>query len=171
MPSEFIQRQKNDFFRDSSALGSLLLYCFLLIFLFLIKEFYLFKRLFFGFVLIYAATILTRTFYFKERPKRFNYNSYIEKLDTSSFPSLHASRMAFLGLILSKYFHNHIFTAIMVVLILAKPSLWWWYAIACTFGSVLGGCFGYSLGYFGKEMIIQRLVSLLIGMAVLFQKF
>ena len=106
MPSEFIQRQKNDFFRDSSALGSLLFYCFLLMFLFLIKEFYLFKRLFFGFVLIYAATILIRTFYFKERPKRFNYNSYIEKLDASSFPSLHASRITFLSISLMNYFKN-----------------------------------------------------------------
>ena len=118
MSSEFIQRQKHDSLRDISALGSLVFYILLLAISLIFKKYDLFYKMVLGLILIYAATIIFRTIFFKERPKRFSYNNYIEKLDAASFPSLHAARTAFLGLLLSKYFENYVLTAIMIVIIL-----------------------------------------------------
>lgn len=36
---------------------------------------------------------------------------------------------------------------LLIVLALAVPSKAFWYAIVCSAGSVLGGCFGYVIGY------------------------
>ena len=118
MASEFAERQKRDFFRDISALGSLIFYI-LVVLLFLILEIYnIFFKLLVGLVVIHIVVILFKTFFFKERPKKFTYDSYISKLDAASFPSLHAARTAFMGLSLSKYFDNYIFTTIMILMIL-----------------------------------------------------
>jgi len=34
----------------------------------------------------------------------------------------------------------------------------WFFALVCSVGSVLGGCFGYALGAFAKEAVVDRLV-------------
>jgi membrane-associated phospholipid phosphatase len=107
-----------------------------------------------GFVLIYTATIVIKTVYFKNRPVKFSYNSYIEKLDASSFPSLHASRTAFLGLVLSKYFSSYIFTAIMVVLILAIAYTRV-YLKKHDFMDVSAGIILGILVYFGVNLIVS----------------
>ena len=153
MPSELVQRQKKDILRDISSFGSLVFYLFLLAIALVLKKGDLFARMVAGLILIYFITLILRTVYFKNRPVKFSYSSYIEKLDASSFPSLHASRTAFLGSELSKYFGNPIFTAIMVVLILA---------IACTrvylrkhdFIDVSAGIVLGILVYFGVNFLL-----------------
>lgn len=42
---------------------------------------------------------------------------------------------------------------------LAKPHFVWQYAFIATFFSVLGGCFGYLLGYFGMALIEPILLT------------
>ncbi len=42
---------------------------------------------------------------------------------------------------------------------LAKPTKAWHYALIATLFSVLGGCFGYMLGYFGMHIIEPYLLS------------
>ena len=104
MASEFIDRQKHDILRDISALGSLIFYLLLLLITIVLEKYDLFFKMIAGLVLIYIAAVFIRTVHFKERPNKFSHNSYIERLDASSFPSLHASRTAFLGVVLMKYF-------------------------------------------------------------------
>ncbi|MBI2101168.1 phosphatase PAP2 family protein [Candidatus Woesearchaeota archaeon] len=118
MPSELIKRQKGDFFRDFSALGSLWIYAAAALFLLAFKNYELLKKLAAGLVLIYAIVIAVRTFYFKERPHKYPHNSYIEKLDASSFPSLHSARTAFLAAVFVGYFNNAMSSILLILMAL-----------------------------------------------------
>ena len=118
MPSEFIQRQKDDFFRDITSFGSLWFYAIFMIFFLILSDYSSLKVLLSGFILMYFAVIMIRSAYFKNRPIRYNYNTAIEKLDASSFPSLHASRTAFLAVFFIEYFSNTSASALLAVLAL-----------------------------------------------------
>jgi membrane protein YqaA with SNARE-associated domain len=39
-------------------------------------------------------------------------------------------------------------------MVLARPDRAWRFALICTLGSVLGGCFGYAIGYFLREWLL-----------------
>ena len=116
MPSEFIKRQSNDFYRDITSLGSLWIYCTILLLFLLQKDYFMFKKLLAGLVLIQAIPIAIRTFYFKERPSRYPHKSYIERIDASSFPSLHSARIAFLSMVFIKHFNNIFLTILITIL-------------------------------------------------------
>lgn len=77
------------------------------------------NKLLIGLTIIYPVTILFRTFLFKNRPKRIKYDSYIEKLDAASFPSLHATRTAFMAAILIKFFNDLVISILLIFLALA----------------------------------------------------
>ena len=47
----------------------------------------------------------------------------------------------------------------MIILSLAEPDKALFFALICTIGSVLGGMFGYLIGYVGKEAVLKRFVS------------
>ena len=47
----------------------------------------------------------------------------------------------------------------LIPLALSEPSNALYYALVCTIGSVLGGCFGYLIGKFGGRPILIRFVS------------
>src|SRR3989338_6390218 len=119
MVSEFIQRQKNDLVREVSALGSLFFYVLVVLVFLILGNREMFSMLLAGLAVMYAITILLRTVYFRERPDSYNYNSYIEKLDAASFPSLHASRAVFMGSLLINYFNSSLMSLVLVVLVLA----------------------------------------------------
>ncbi len=63
-------------------------------------------KLLLGFFITGAITILIRSFYFKNRPKKQSYTSYIEKMDASSFPSWHSSRAVLLSLLFAQIIPN-----------------------------------------------------------------
>ncbi|MFQ5620960.1 MAG: phosphatase PAP2 family protein [Candidatus Nanoarchaeia archaeon] len=94
---------QNDLFRDITALGGLPVYA-------LVTCLMLFENWDFGLMLVYAVvicyllTIIIRTCYYKERPKPRNHTNFIEKLDASSFPSLHSMRATVLALFLGVLF-------------------------------------------------------------------
>ena len=114
-----IQKYKTNFFRDISILGGPFFYIILLIFL-LILNHSLFKKLFLALILIYAFSLTLRYFFFKERPVKEIYTNLIEKLDASSFPSLHAGRATALSLFayFNLTFNLFIFILILTLIIL-----------------------------------------------------
>jgi len=116
MPSEFIKRQKSDFFRDFSALGSLWLYLLAVLIFFMFRNYMLLNKLAIGLVLMQSAVIIIRTFYFKERPNKYPYKSYIERIDASSFPSLHSARITFLAIAFMNYYNEMIFSILLAAL-------------------------------------------------------
>ena len=93
-----VEKYKHKFFRDVSDLGDLFFYLFVLIALLCVKNFNLFYKLFFGLLMIYMLTIPLRYFCFKPRPNPDKYENILDKLDASSFPSLHAGRATILAL-------------------------------------------------------------------------
>ena len=147
MPSEFIQRQKDDFFRDITSFGSLWFYLIVMLFFLFLKDYAILKKLTFGVIFIYAIVISIRSLYFKNRPEKIKYNNVIEKLDASSFPSLHSARAAFLLIAFINFFNNNLMTILLVALALIVA---------------------YSRIYLKKHDIKDASVGIVIGIVVYF---
>ena len=93
-----VEKYKHKFFRDISDLGDIYFYLIILIVLLTIKQYTLFIKIFSALVLIYIIAAIIRYFYFNARPTKDKYNNLLEKIDASSFPSLHAGRSVILAL-------------------------------------------------------------------------
>ncbi|MBI1934817.1 phosphatase PAP2 family protein [Candidatus Woesearchaeota archaeon] len=154
MVYKFIKMQARDILADITAFGSISFYVLLLAVSLSLGEYELFTKMCLGLGLIFISVIIIKTFYFKERPLKKVHSNYFEKLDAASFPSVHASKASFLGILLSKYFGNHIFTALMIVLVLiiAYTRI---YLKKHDFADVFAGVILGALSYF--------VVSLLLG--------
>lgn len=48
---------------------------------------------------------------------------------------------------------------LLVVLALGNTKLAFFYALICTLGSVLGGMFGYGIGFLGGEVVLRKFVN------------
>ncbi len=104
-----LQKQLHESFRDVTALGSFAFYGVILL---LFSASPLLAPLLFGFFVTLAAVVLIRIVYFKNRPKKEEHANFWERLDASSFPSLHAARIVFLAILFSVYFSNQYSTAL-----------------------------------------------------------
>jgi len=91
---------------DLSALGGVPLYALTALMFLFIDRANVFIFLTLGFVLIYAITSIIRFFWFKRRPDKQKYKTWWQKIDASSFPSLHSARIVLLGLVMYFYFQN-----------------------------------------------------------------
>ena len=97
-------------FRDITTFGGFVFYCITMLLALIFQEFTLLFQLLFGLFFTFIVIVLIRTFYFKNRPNKQEYDNFIDKIDASSFPSWHASRIVFLALIFNYFFnHNTIF--------------------------------------------------------------
>ncbi|MAG61046.1 hypothetical protein CL619_04625 [archaeon] len=68
-----------------------------------------------GIIFIMAIAILIRSIYFKSRPKSLPYNNWLEKIEASSFPSIHATRVWFLAFVFGNYFQNIAIWALLAI--------------------------------------------------------
>jgi membrane protein YqaA with SNARE-associated domain len=48
---------------------------------------------------------------------------------------------------------------LLIAMTVAVPALWWRYSLFCSFASVLGGVFGYFIGYQFMDLVGQRIVD------------
>lgn len=48
---------------------------------------------------------------------------------------------------------------LLIAFSLAEPNKALWFALICTAGSVIGGMFGYLIGYIGEMAVLEKLVS------------
>jgi|SRR3989344_3634267 len=109
------QNQLKQFFHDVTAMGGLAA-SLLLILLFISSS--LLLPLIAGSVITAVMVILIRLFYFKNRPKRETYNNLVEKIDASSFPSLHTARIVFLAVLFSVHFGSQYLTVLCIIVAL-----------------------------------------------------
>lgn len=144
MFTELKQRYKDNFFYDLTALGGVLFYFLVTSFFLLKKEYSYFFKLSFGFILLYTIVIIIRYLYFKERPKKYNYSNAVEKIDASSFPSLHVTRMTFVSAILMSYLNDFFYSIIISIFIAAV---------------------GYSRIYLKKHDLMDVLSGIIVGLA------
>jgi undecaprenyl-diphosphatase len=115
----FIQRITNEGFKEASFFGGLFFYIFLSAFVFALGERLLFLQLALSFILTYSATLLIRFFYYKERPIKEKYTNFIERLESSSFPSLHSMRVSAMFVIFHFYFNNFWISTLFLTLAIA----------------------------------------------------
>ena len=71
--------------------------------------------LIFGLSLIYLITLAIRTFYYKPRPSTIKYNNFLEKIDASSFPSVHSARVTFIFLFFVFYITKNLLTILILI--------------------------------------------------------
>ena len=107
-----IRKQIGIFFRDTTAMGGLAA-SILLILLFISSP--LLIPLIAGSILTAGIIVVIRIFYFKNRPKKETYSNFIERIDASSFPSLHSARIIFLAILFSVHFANQYLTILCTI--------------------------------------------------------
>jgi membrane-associated phospholipid phosphatase len=85
--------------RDVSAYGGIGFYVVAIALFFVMSEFMFASRLVASLLAVTAIVGLTRLAYFKPRPgmKKKSYGTYYERIDNSSFPSIHAARAALIS--------------------------------------------------------------------------
>lgn len=101
------EKYLNIFFRDITALGSLVFHLFLLLFIITLGKNDLFRQLLFSLFFTLMVTVIVRMFYFKNRPQKQEFKNLFEKIDASSFPSLHTARTVAMVLIVLDYMQNN----------------------------------------------------------------
>jgi len=83
---------KIDLVEDISALGALPFFLITMPILYLIGQKIFALQLLLGIFLSHVITELIRLIYYKDRPQPRKHNSLLERIDASSFPSLHSVR-------------------------------------------------------------------------------
>jgi|SRR3989344_2613216 len=135
---------------DFSSLGSLAIYLIVTIFAFLYDVSFGLK-LALGLIIILGLIILIRILYFKERPKKQEHDSFLEKIDASSFPSIHSARIAFLGTIISlainKIYVYLLLTAIVVIVCYSRHHLKKHHGIDIIVGALIGIILGFLINF------------------------
>ncbi len=101
------EKYLNIFFRDITAGGSLVFHLFLLLFIITLGKNDLFGQLLFSLFFTGMITVIVRMFYFKDRPQKQEFENLFERIDASSFPSLHTARTVAMVLILLDYMQNN----------------------------------------------------------------
>jgi membrane-associated phospholipid phosphatase len=119
LSKSFLKRIIDDSWREVSFFGGLFFYCFLAAFVFALGQKLLFLQLVVSFALTYGLTLAIRFFYYKERPNKEKYTNFIERLESSSFPSLHAMRVSAMFIILHFYMNNIWFSLLFLAIALA----------------------------------------------------
>ncbi len=172
---------REDNIRDISALGWLPFYIAVMLWFFATNNKIMLYELALSLLLCYAITIAIRLVYFKKRPdadRRLNtqakddlrssssevvmhsqkYKNIFEKIDASSFPSLHAMRAGALGVIVAAFFNNIVITAAALVMIGAvgatRVMLRRHHPIDTTAGIAIGGIVAVAAIYAVGNLIV-----------------
>jgi len=92
---------KKEIWHQISAFGGIALSGFAIVFSFLMGYRLLSYQLVVEILLAFAIVVLIRSIYFRQRPDKTTYKSWLGKMDASSFPSMHAIRVFGLATIIS----------------------------------------------------------------------
>lgn len=108
--------------RDITSIGSLFFYLCVMGFALVFRETRALYGLTLGLVFIVMVAALLRSLFFRERPKKRDYTTGLQKIDAASFPSVHAARAAYLG----TFFIIHFGISLpgLLVIILSCAAVW-----------------------------------------------
>lgn len=115
-------RMRSDNLTDISAFGGLPIYLAVMLFFMLFGQLHIFTQLFISLGLAYAITTFFRIVYFRQRPDKQRYKNILERVDASSFPSLHAERATILAVTIALFF-NTILLALLATLVAVAVAL------------------------------------------------
>ena len=102
----FFQELIHGYTRDITSLGSIVINALIILLFYLLGYVAMGNILLIGCILCTLLPTIIRSLYFKERPNHQKYKTFIERLDASSFPSIHAMRAFFLATIFFSFFNN-----------------------------------------------------------------
>jgi len=128
-----LKKEVKTWMRDLTSLGGAGFFILLIIFSLILRQIELAIKLSFGFLFSFIIVALIRTCYFKDRPKKKDYTNFIERIDASSFPSLHTGRAVFLAGIFMGFFKQNYFSTFLVIIAILiaysrihlKKHDWW----------------------------------------------
>lgn len=100
-------------------IGSIVTYGVVIAFALLLEKYALFWELTLSLALILIIGMSIKFLYFKDRPEKQKYTGKLEKMDASSFPSIHSARITALAIILIVYFNKILITLFLLVIALS----------------------------------------------------
>jgi membrane-associated phospholipid phosphatase len=100
-----LKRISDVVFQDISSLGGMVFYLVVMAMM-LVFDWMVFLELLLGLVILVLITVVARLAYFKHRPRRMSFRNLVQRIDASSFPSLHAARIVLLAFTLHFVFNN-----------------------------------------------------------------
>jgi len=128
-------------FRDITSIGGNTFSIFLII-LFIFINILTSVELILNFIFVWIIVIAIRMIYFKERPDKENYFNFLTKIDASSFPSVHSSRIVYTLLVLMPFYQNTFilwFAGVITFLVCySRIYLKKHYLVDVVFGIILG---------------------------------
>ena len=139
---------KKEFLKDISSLGGLGFFLLTIIFTYLIGETIFTIKLILSLGIIFIVVYSIKIFYVKPRPeteikKSF---SFLEKLNKSSFPSLHTARISLLSTSVYSMNNNLIYFSVLILLIVCYSRV---YLKKHFFEDVIAGVIlGLLVGYY-----------------------
>ncbi len=110
-----------EFIKDVSSLGSLAFYLLAILVTFMIGEYGLSYRLIVSLATVFIVTYSIKFFYIKPRPdfRKKKFSSLLERLNESSFPSVHAARITVLSAVLYSIFPQVLSLSLLLVITVA----------------------------------------------------
>lgn len=133
--------------RDITALGTVPYHAIFLVFLLLFSRYELFYTVLLGEILIYVISVFLKLAFFKNRPQKMGHGNVLEKIEASSFPSVHTARIFFVSILLMLRINNLMIAAFLLLLSLlvaySRIYLKKHYFIDVLVGAVLGSILGY----------------------------
>ena len=112
------KRYVNSLFIDITALGGISSTAIILLMVWFLIDAALFMQLLLGILVTISIVIIIRLIYFRDRPKKQVHSNIIERIEASSFPSLHAARSSFMALVFITYFDILVLNIIIVIIAL-----------------------------------------------------
>ncbi|MBT3262236.1 phosphatase PAP2 family protein [Candidatus Woesearchaeota archaeon] len=104
--------------QEFSLMGSSYTFGIVFLFALILQKYQLALQLFIGVVILFIIGYGIRFFWYKDRPQKEKHQTLLQKLDASSFPSLHAGRSIILGSLIGFFFNNTLIFGLLMLLIL-----------------------------------------------------
>ncbi len=106
--------------RDITTLGGLPFFIAVMLFLFLLEGFNnIVLFLLIGLIIMSVVAVGIRLIYYKPRPKELPKNTWIERIEASSIPSVHVARAWFLAFLFGNFFYNSQIWILLIITALA----------------------------------------------------
>ena len=118
----------NPIMADLTFFGGLVFYAFMMGLFFAVEDYMLFIDLIIGIVLAYIFVSIIRLSYHKDRPKKKKSDgSWVQRIDSSSFPSMHSTRATILFVLIGMSFSTPLiwllFAGVLIVVLYSRICL------------------------------------------------
>jgi len=127
---------------DISAWGGAGLYGLITILAATLGEYDLFWRLVIAGALCHIIAYISRATHFSQRPDKQPAKNFMEKIDASAFPSIHAARSASLAIVLMNFLNNTAASTILlfaaIIVCIMRVVMKRHYFVDVLFGFILG---------------------------------